>query len=114
MGAKVICTLSSSQIYWEVSIVSKTLGGRTERLKASKSSTQARELVSFVVEGSGYTDIDDKRFDWKSHTFCIPAKYQYYAESHETVYLHRLDDKPMLKALGFYQIEGMDLELLVS
>jgi gentisate 1,2-dioxygenase len=52
----------------------------------------------------------------KGDTFCIPAwyKYQHFADEGETVYLYRFDDKPMLKALGFYRVDGVDLESLVS
>jgi gentisate 1,2-dioxygenase len=52
----------------------------------------------------------------KGDTFCIPAwhEYQHTAETGKTVYLYRFDDKPMLKALGFYRVEGIDTETLVS
>jgi gentisate 1,2-dioxygenase len=95
--------------------VSKTLGGRAERLTAGKSSTSIRETVSsvyHVIEGNGHTDIDGKQFSWKrGDTFCIPAwqKYQHSAGSSDTVYLYRFDDKPMIEALGFYRMEDMSL-----
>jgi len=100
--------------------VSKTLGGSAERLDAETSSPAIRETASSVyhiIEGSGYTEIDGKTFAWKKYdTFCIPAwsRYQHLADSGETVYLYRFDDKPMLKSLGFYRVEGVDIESLVS
>lgn len=70
-----------------------------------------------MIEGSGSTLIDGKKFAWKrGDTFCVPAwnEYQHTAKAGETVYLYRFDDKPMLKALGFYRVEGVDSEKLVS
>lgn len=100
--------------------MSKTLGGRAERLDAGKSSPAARETASavyHVIEGSGYTIIDGNKFEWKkSDTFCIPAwyKYQHFSSSDERVYLYRFDDKPMLDALGFYRSQDTDVEALAS
>jgi gentisate 1,2-dioxygenase len=100
--------------------VSLRLGGSAERLDAGRRSPRARETASsvyHVIEGSGYTEIDGKRLEWKQNdTFCIPAwhPYQHFADSGNTVYLYRFDDKPMLKALGFYRVEGEDTEKYVE
>ncbi|TVY91553.1 Gentisate 1,2-dioxygenase [Lachnellula willkommii] len=100
--------------------VSKTLGGRAERLNAGKSSPAVRETASavyHVIEGSGSTIIDGKKVEWKkSDTFCIPSwhKYQHFANDGERVYLYRFDDKPMINALGFYRTEDTDIESLAS
>jgi gentisate 1,2-dioxygenase len=100
--------------------VSKTLGGSAERLSANSSSPARLETASFVyhvIEGSGFTDIEGKKFEWKDgDTFCIPSwhKFQHVAGSESPVYLYRFDDMPMLKSLGFYRTEGMDAETLVS
>jgi len=100
--------------------VSKILGGSAERLNAGTSSPAIQETASsvyHVIEGSGYSEINGKMITWKrGDTFCIPAwfKYKHFAGEGETVYLYRFDDKPMLKALGFYRVEGMDTESLVS
>lgn len=100
--------------------MSKTLGGRAERLNAGKSSPAVRETASsvyHVIEGSGSTTIDGKKVEWKkSDTFCIPAwhKFQHFANDGERVYLYRFDDKPMLNALGFYRTEDTDIESLAS
>ncbi len=70
-----------------------------------------------VVEASGHTVIDGKIYKWKKgDTFCVPAwhRYQHFADEGETVYLYRFDDKPMLKALGFYRVDGQDSESLVT
>lgn len=61
--------------------------------------------------------INGKEFKWKQgDTFCIPTwhKYQHFADNDNTVYLYRTDDYPMVKVLGFYRVEGMDIESLVS
>lgn len=70
-----------------------------------------------VIEGSGFTQIGDKTLRWRQgDTFCIPSwyLYQHFSDDGATVYLYRFDDKPMLNALGFYRVEGADVETLVS
>lgn len=100
--------------------VSLTLGGLAERLDSGKSSHAVLETASsvyHVIEGSGHTVIDGKKYAWiKGDTFCIPSwhRYQHFADEGETVYLYRFDDKPMLKALGFYRVEGQTDESLVA
>lgn len=100
--------------------MSRILGGSAERLNAGKSSPPVRETASsvyHVVEGSGYTEVNGKRLTWeRGDTFCIPSwhQYQHFAIGGETVYLYRFDDKPMLKALGFYRVEGTDTEALAA
>jgi gentisate 1,2-dioxygenase len=101
-------------------IVSLTLGGLAERLDAGKSSPVVLETASsvyHVIEGSGHTVINGKRYTWKKgDTFCVPTwhRYQHFADKEETVYLYRFDDKPMLKALGFYRVEGQSDDSLVT
>lgn len=100
--------------------VSKTLGPSAERINRGASSPPVRETASsvyHVIVGSGYSEIGGKKYEWRTgDTFCIPSwyKYQHFAGSSETVYLYRFDDKPMIKALGFYRWEGMDTETLVT
>ncbi|OCL03950.1 putative gentisate 1,2-dioxygenase [Glonium stellatum] len=102
------------------SYVSKTLGPSAERINKGASSPPMRETASsvyHVIEGSGYSKIGGKKYEWKvGDTFCIPSwyRYQHFAGSGETAYLYRFDDKPMIKALGFYRWEGMDTETLVT
>lgn len=102
------------------SYVSKTLGPSAERINRGASSPPVRETASsvyHVIAGSGYSEIGGKKYEWRTgDTFCIPSwyKYQHFAGLSETVYLYRFDDKPMIKALGFYRWEGMDTETLVT
>ncbi len=101
-------------------VVSKTLGGLAERLNAGKSSPAIQETASsvyHVIEGHGYSIIGGKKFEWKKgDTFCVPAwyEYQHFADTAEAVYLYRFDDKPMLKALGFYRTSSDDIEGLAT
>lgn len=100
--------------------VSLTIGGSAERLNAGTASPMVQETASsvyHVVTGKGYTEINGERMVWKQgDTFCVPAWAQYWhtAEGSETVYLYRFHDKPMLKALGFYRVQGQDTESIVS
>lgn len=100
--------------------VSKTLGGSAARLNAGTSSPVIQETASsvyHVIEGSGYSEIDGQKISWKKgDTFCVPTwnKYQHFAYDKETVYLYRFDDRPQLKALGFYREAGTDTESYVN
>ncbi|KAJ5968531.1 hypothetical protein N7501_004779 [Penicillium viridicatum] len=66
-------------------LVSRVLGGCAERISASKASPSRCE-----------------------------TRYQHLANAEEPVYLYRLDDKPMIGALGFYRSGDMDFESLVD
>lgn len=69
------------------------------------------------MSGRGYSTIGDSRITWgPGDTFCIPSwhRYEHFADTEEDVYLYRFHDKPMLDALGFYRVEGVDVESLVS
>lgn len=100
--------------------VSLTLGGAAERLNPGAESPVRQETSSsvyHVISGTGKSEIDGKTFLWKEgDTFCIPSwnKYQHFADSSEPAYLYRFDDKPMIKALGFYREAGIDVESLVT
>jgi gentisate 1,2-dioxygenase len=98
------------------------LGGSAERLDAGTSSPGIRETASsvyHVVSGRGYSIIgENNRITWgPGDTFCIPSwqRYQHFADLEgEQVYLYRFHDKPMLNALGFYRVDDVDVETLVS
>lgn len=100
--------------------MSKTLGPSAERINRGKASPPRRETASsvyHVITGSGYSNINGEKFEWKQgDTFCIPSwyRYEHFVGDEETVYLYRFDDKPMIEALGFYRTEGMDTETLVT
>jgi gentisate 1,2-dioxygenase len=101
-------------------LVGRVIGASAERLDAGASSPGMRETASsvyHVIEGSGYTKVGEVSLSWKQgDTFCIPAwhRYQHFADGNGTVYLYRFDDRPMLNALGFYRVEGVDVEKYVS
>jgi gentisate 1,2-dioxygenase len=96
------------------------LGASATRISAGKSSPPIQitgSSVFHVIEGSGTSKIAGKEYSWKKgDTFCIPSwhEYQHHADDAETVYLYRVNDEPMLKALGFYRRKGQDAESLVS
>lgn len=100
--------------------VGRVIGALAERITAGGQSPVVRETASSVyhiIEGSGHSKIGDVTLSWKQgDTFCIPAwhQYQHFADDSGKVYLYRFDDKPMLKALGFYRVEGDDVEKFVS
>jgi gentisate 1,2-dioxygenase len=100
--------------------VGRIVGASAERLLPGAQSPVTRETSSavyHVVQGSGSTKVGDAILHWKQgDTFCIPSwhQYQHRADTDNTVYLYRFDDKPMLKVLGFYRAEGVDVETYVS
>lgn len=90
------------------------------RISAGKSGPKTQTTASsvfHVVEGSGSSIIEGKEYIWKKgDTFCVPAWHenQHHAAEGKTVYLYRIHDEPMIKALGFYRVNGQDVESLVS
>lgn len=61
--------------------------------------------------------VGSQKIEWKQgDTFCVPSWYEYthHAGNEKTVYLYKSHDKPMLKSLGFYRLDGDDTETLVS
>lgn len=100
--------------------VSRVLGGSAERVAAGCSSPGIRETASSVyhiVSGKGHSKVGDETIQWEAgDTFCVPAwhHYQHIADESEDVYLYRFHDKRMLTALGFYRVESVDVETLVS
>ncbi|RKK75252.1 hypothetical protein BFJ69_g7842 [Fusarium oxysporum] len=99
--------------------IGRVIGASAEKLDAKAKSPSMLETASsvyHVIEGSGYSKIGDVTLSWKrGDTFCVPAwhRYQHFSDENK-VYLYRFDDKPMLKALGFYRVGGVDVETLVS
>ena len=66
-----------------------------------------------IIEGTGHSVVGETTIHWKKgDTFAVPAwnKYQHFASGGERVFLYRFHDKPMLQALGFYRVEGADIE----
>lgn len=100
--------------------VGRIIGASAERLLPCATSPKIRETSSavyHVIEGSGLTRVGNFILKWKQgDTFCIPAwhRYQHQARAEGRVYLYRFDDKPMQKALGFYRVEGVNVETYVS
>jgi gentisate 1,2-dioxygenase len=100
--------------------VGRVIGASAERLDAGASSPVVQETASsvyHVIEGSGFSEVNGVSLRWEQgDTFCIPAwhRYQHFADGAGTVYLYRFDDRPMLRALGFYRVEGVDVESYVS
>jgi gentisate 1,2-dioxygenase len=101
--------------------VSLSLGTSATRIAAGAATEPVQETASsmfHVIEGAGHSIIDGQKFTWKQgDTFCIPSWHEYLhhaAADGETVYLYRCHDMPMIKALGFYRVNGADVEDLVS
>lgn len=72
---------------------------------------EASSCVYHVIEWSRRSGIvrdlalEERRY----FLYPFPSLHQYHHEAvvEETVYLYRLDDKPMLRALGFYRNASM-------
>jgi gentisate 1,2-dioxygenase len=76
------------------------------RTRAHRETTSA---VYHVVRGAGTTVIDGVRFDWgEGDFFCVPprALHAHANEGGAPAILYRVDDKPLVTALGFYRMEA--------
>ncbi|KAK7510172.1 RmlC-like cupin domain-containing protein [Phyllosticta citriasiana] len=105
--------------------ITATLGALAARIAAGASSPMKRETSSavwHVVAGKGRTEVDGETMRWeRGDTIAVPAwmEWRHVAdevqeEGDGAAYLFRFDDLPMLKAFGWYRVEGEDLEALAD
>jgi gentisate 1,2-dioxygenase len=87
--------------------ISRILGAAAERIDAGAAAPQRRETASsvyHVYSGSGRSTVGDVSFTWQQgDTFCIPAWAPYEHRAATRSYLFRMDDKPLLAAVGAYR-----------
>jgi gentisate 1,2-dioxygenase len=91
--------------------ISRTLGASAERLAIGAKSPTRRETTSaiyHVYEGTGHSVIGDRTIDWKANdTIAIPTwtPFTHHNTSDATAYLFRIDDGPVIRALGWYRAD---------
>ncbi len=91
--------------------ISRTLGASAERLAKGAKSATRRETTSaiyHVYEGSGESVIGDRTIAWKANdTIAIPAwtPFTHHNTSDATAYFFRIDDGPVIRALGWYRAD---------
>jgi gentisate 1,2-dioxygenase len=89
--------------------VSATIGASAERLDAGAKAEQRRETASSIYHvraGRGHSAIGDATIVWEpGDTIAVPAwmPYEHHNDGNTTAYLFRLDDVPLLQALGLYR-----------
>lgn len=87
--------------------IAATMGASALRIDAGATSGQIRETASgiyHVYEGRGSTKVGDQTIAWKQgDTFCIPLWTPYEHRADEKSYLFRFDDRPLLRAMNWYQ-----------
>jgi gentisate 1,2-dioxygenase len=69
---------------------------------------QTSSAVYHVVEGAGFTDIDDVRFEWGVGDFVAVPPRALHAHGNPggvPAILYSVQDVPLLRALGFYRVE---------
>ncbi len=89
----------------------RTLGTLVAEMPNGKRSGAHRhsyEETNYVIAGSGYSIIDDQRFEWKKgDSLCIPvfAWHQHFNTGGETARLLVHHDRPYMENLGFLMVE---------
>ncbi len=89
----------------------RTLGTLVAEIPSGKRSgahRHAYEETNYVISGSGYSIIEDQRFDWKkSDSLCIPpfAWHQHFNTGVETTRFLIHHDRPYMENLGFLMVE---------
>lgn len=87
--------------------ISATMGASALRIDAGTTSGPVRETASgvyHVYQGRGSTTIGDKTISWQQgDTFCIPLWTPYEHRAETATYLFRYDDRPLLRAMSWYQ-----------
>jgi gentisate 1,2-dioxygenase len=75
------------------------------RAKTAPYRTTANNVYA-VVKGSGVTEIDGERFEWKrGDVIAAPAWRPHHHEATDDSLLFRVTDEPVMQRLGFYRIE---------
>jgi len=88
-----------------------TIGAAAVRINRSASTKAVRETASaiyHVYEGSGTTQIGSESISWRQgDTFCAPSwmPVTHRNSGDATAYLFRFDDRPTLRALGWYRTD---------
>jgi gentisate 1,2-dioxygenase len=91
--------------------ISATIGASGARIAPNASGPARRETASViyhVVAGYGKTKVGDQTLTWgPCDTFAIPAWHEYrHVNDHDApAYLFRIDDRPLLTAIGAYRRE---------
>jgi gentisate 1,2-dioxygenase len=90
--------------------ISATIGASALRIDAGATSGPIRETagaIYHVYSGSGTTVAGDTTIAWKQgDTFVVPLWTRYEHRADEATYLFRFDDRPVLRALGWYRTEA--------
>ena len=77
---------------------------------AAKSKTNPNKSTSgrlfICVEGSGYTEVDEKKFDWRrGNVIAVPSWHNFSHFSETESILFEINDEPVIQAFGWYREE---------
>jgi gentisate 1,2-dioxygenase len=92
--------------------ISATIGAAALRIDAGYTTPVVRETASsvfHVYSGSGHSQVGDVTLEWRAgDCFAVPSwqHVRHTAAEADGAYLFRMDDRPLLTALGAYRIEG--------
>lgn len=90
--------------------ISATIGASAMRIDAGAATGLRRETdgqILHVYEGSGSTRVGDQTIEWeRGDTFVVPLWVPFEHRARSTSYLFRFDDRPMVRALGWYRSEA--------
>lgn len=91
-----------------------TLTYRATLLRHGESTLPFRHTASDTyccLEGSGYTEIDGKRFDWGKNDFFVVPSYSWRKHVNTgkgDAVLYLVGDEPLYRKLGHYRAQGSD------
>ena len=95
--------------------VMPTIGVQMQMLRPGEHTRAHRHTGSVIytaAQGSGYSVIDGKRFDWKENdVFCVPSwSLHEHANASETdeAFLFSFNDSPMMKSLALWREEVLE------
>jgi gentisate 1,2-dioxygenase len=88
-----------------------TVGYRAQLLKSGQSTAPYRHSASqvyFVLEGSGYTDVNGQRLEWSKNDFFVVPSHSW--RSHTVTgcqaILYSYTDAPLIERVGMYRAQG--------
>ena len=92
--------------------VFSTLSYRAQLLRPGEKTLPLRHTAStiyFTLEGEGYTEVDDERFEWGKNDFSVVPSHRWRSFKNtgsEDAILYSYTDAPIIEKLGHYRVQG--------
>jgi gentisate 1,2-dioxygenase len=90
-----------------------TLSYRAQLLRPGETTRPMRQTANTfytVIAGSGWTEVDGRRFEWSENDTLVVPGYQWRrhgnADAHTPAILYSTTDEPLMRAIRQYRAQG--------